>query len=37
LRTITPQKIFAKPTSKFVMDDWPLHEIQEAVRAFRDL
>lgn len=34
VRQITPAKIFAKPTSRFVMDDWPLERIAEHATRF---
>jgi hypothetical protein len=34
IKAITPQKILSKPTSTFVVDDWPVEQIQEVVRAF---
>lgn len=34
VRSITPQKILSKPSSKFVVDDWSTAQIQEAARAF---
>lgn len=37
IRQITPQKVLSKPTSRFVVDDWPIERIQEAARAFRDV
>jgi len=35
IRQITPQKVLSKPTSRFVVDDWPIEKIQEVVRTFR--
>lgn len=35
IRSITPQKVLSKPSSSFVVDDWPVEKIQEAARAFR--
>lgn len=35
IKTITPQKVLSKPTSKWVMDDWGQARINEAVDAFR--
>jgi len=37
IRQITPQKVLSKPTSRFVVDDWPLERIEEAARGFRDV
>jgi len=37
IRQITPQKVLSKPTSRFVVDDWPIEKIGEAARAFRQL
>lgn len=37
IRQITPQKVLSKPTSSFVVDDWPVEKMQEAARAFRHL
>lgn len=37
ISTITPQKILCKPTSHFVIDDWPEEKIQGDARAFRRL
>lgn len=37
VKTITPQKILSKPTSRFVMDDWSDEKIQGAAHAFRQL
>jgi hypothetical protein len=34
VNTITPKKILSKPTSCFVMDNWPEEQIQGVVRAF---
>jgi hypothetical protein len=34
IRQCTPQKILSKPTSRFVMDDWPADQIPEVARAF---
>lgn len=36
IRAITPQKVLSKPTSRFVVDDWPVEKIHEAARTFRD-
>ena len=33
---ITPAKILCKPTSRYVMDDWPRDQLMGAGRAFRD-
>lgn len=35
IRTITPQKVLSKPSSRWVMDDWDQVRITEAVDAFR--
>lgn len=35
VKSITPQKILSKPTSSFVVDNWPAFKIEEAARAFR--
>ena len=35
IRTITPRKILTKPTSRYVIDDWPAGKIMEVARAFR--
>lgn len=35
VRQIAPKKILSKPTSHFVVDDWPLEQIQEVVGVFR--
>lgn len=35
IRTITPQKVLAKATSSFIVDDWPIEKIKEAIDAFR--
>ncbi len=38
IRLCTPQKILSKPTSSYVMDNWPIEQIAEAARdAFRVL
>ncbi|MBI4291318.1 MAG: hypothetical protein HY661_07565 [Betaproteobacteria bacterium] len=37
IRTVTPAKMLSKPSSHFVMDDWPVQQLQEAARAFRKL
>ncbi|MBI3150073.1 MAG: hypothetical protein HYZ17_16335 [Betaproteobacteria bacterium] len=34
IRLCTPQKILSKPSSCYVMDDWPAERIQETARAF---
>ncbi len=34
--SITPKKILSKPTSRFVIDDLPACQIQQAAYAFRD-
>lgn len=36
VRAITPQKIFSKKESKFIMDNWAVERMKEAARAFRD-
>ena len=33
IQQITPQKVLSKPTSHFVVDDWPTHKIREAALA----
>jgi len=35
IRQITPQKILSKPTSWFIVDNWPKEEIQEEVNGVR--
>lgn len=35
IKTITPQKVLSKPSSRWVMDDWDQVRITEAVDAFR--
>lgn len=35
IQQITPQKILSKPSSTFVMDDWPVERIRETALAFR--
>lgn len=35
IRSITPQKILSKATSRHIMDDWPAGQIEEVTRAFR--
>ena len=35
INSVTPSKILSKPSSRFVMDDRPVEELQEAARAFR--
>jgi len=37
ISSITPAKVLSKPSSRYVIDDWPIQKIQEAVRAFRDV
>jgi hypothetical protein len=34
VRQITPQKVLSKPSSTFVMDDWPMEQIQETARQW---
>jgi hypothetical protein len=34
VRSITPQKVLSKSSSRFVVDDWPIEKLQEAARAF---
>ncbi len=34
VRTITPQKILSKPTSRYIVDDWSVEKIQESAHAF---
>lgn len=34
IRRITPRKVLSKPTSRFVIDDWPDWKIKGATRAF---
>ena len=33
IKAITPRKILHKPSSHYVVDDWPVNKIQEAARA----
>lgn len=35
IKQITPQKILSKPTSAFVLDQWPKSQIREECNAFR--
>jgi hypothetical protein len=35
IKSITPQKVLSKATSRFVVDDWKSEAIKEAVNAFR--
>jgi hypothetical protein len=35
VRAITPQKVLSKPSSRWIVDDWPAGKIQEEARAFR--
>lgn len=37
ISSITPMKVLSKPSSKFVMDDWPVEQIREEAIAFRRL
>lgn len=34
ISSITPEKVLSKPSSKFVVDDWPTEKIREVARAF---
>lgn len=36
ISSITPEKVLSKPSSKFVVDDWPAEKIREVARAFRN-
>lgn len=35
IKQITPHKVLSKPTSRFVVDDWSVEQIQEVARTFR--
>lgn len=35
IRTVTPAKMLSKPTSRFVIDDWPEDALRDAARDFR--
>lgn len=34
IRTITPRKILSKPSSVYVMDDWPAEQLRDRARMF---
>lgn len=36
IRAITPQKVLSKPSSRFVIDDWPEEKIRAVARSFRE-
>ena len=37
ISSITPGKILSKPSSRFVIDEWPAEKLQEDARAFGDI
>lgn len=36
ISSIKPEKVLSKPSSQFVIDDWPAEKIREVARAFRN-